>query len=256
MEEKTVNHPKYNHLLAALPQRVKDRIIPQLRLVDLPLGKSIYESGQDVNYVYFPIDCIVSLICVTLDGHSAEISVVGREGIVGISVFLGGASTTSQAIVQSAGSAYRMPASELRREFDNDAVLRMLMLAYTQSLMVQVSQTAMCNRYHTIEQQLCRWLLLSMDRLLSNKLAMTQELIANMLGVRREGVTEAAGKLQERGVIRYRRGHITVIDRPKLEALCCECYDMTRKENDRLMTSAKELRPAHGKTANGQRAYF
>ena len=251
-----MNHPNQNQLLDALPQRVKDRITPQLRLVELPLGKSIYETGQDVNYVYFPIDCIVSLICVTLDGHSAEISVVGREGIVGISVFLGGVSTTSQAIVQSAGSAYRMPASELRREFDNDAVLRMLMLAYTQSLMAQVSQTAMCNRYHTIEQQLCRWLLQSMDRLSSGKLAMTQELIANMLGVRREGVTEAAGKLQKRGVIRYWRGRINVLDRPKLEALCCECYAMAKKETDRLMASAKDLQPTHGKTSNSQRAYF
>jgi CRP-like cAMP-binding protein len=182
-----VSHPNQNQLLVALPQRIKQRVISQSRLVDLSLGKVICEAGQEISYVYFPTDCIVSLLCVTLDGHSAEISVVGREGIVGISAFLGGASTTSRAIVQSAGSAYRIPASDIRREFDKDAVLRMLMLAYTQSLMIQVAQTAMCNRYHTIEQQLCRWLLLSMDRLSSNKLTMTQELIANMLGVRREG---------------------------------------------------------------------
>lgn len=229
-----MSHPKHNQLLAALPQHVKDRITPRLRLVEFDLGDVIHEAGEDFSYVYFPIDCIVSLLCVTLDGHSAEISVVGREGIVGVSTFMGGVSTTSRAVVQSAGSAYRLSARELRREFDDDTVVRMLMLAYTQGLIIQVAQTAMCNRYHTIEQQLCRWLLLSLDRLPGNQLTMTQELIANMLGVRREGVTEAAGKLQQQDIIRYHRGHIIVIDRPKLEALCCECYAMAKKETDRL----------------------
>jgi CRP-like cAMP-binding protein len=251
-----VNNQMHNQLLAALPQRVKDRIIPQLRPVNLSLGKVIYEAHQEVSYVYFPNDCIISLIYVTLDGHSAEISVVGHEGIAGISAFMGGASTTSRAVVQSAGSAYRMPASELRREFDTDAVLRMLMLAYTQSLISQMAQTAMCNRYHTIDQQLCRWLLLSLDRLPSNQLKMTQELIADMLGVRREGVTEAACKLQKRGVIRYQRGNITVIDRSKLEALACECYVMARKETDRLATCAKHLQSAQSMTSKNQRASF
>ena len=236
-----MSDPNQNALLSALPQCVRKRIRSQLRLVKLASGKVIYEAGQEVSYVYFPLDCIISLICVTLDGHSAEVSVVGHEGIVGISVFLGGVSTTSRAVVHSDGSAYRMPASELRREFDKDPGLRTLMLTYTQSLITQVAQIAVCNRHHTILQQLCRWLLLSMDRLPSNELTMTQELIANMLGVRREGVTEAAGKLQKQGVIRYRRGHITVINRPKLEALCCECYAVTRNEVERLGGCVKQL---------------
>jgi CRP-like cAMP-binding protein len=236
-----VSHPRQNQLLAALPQCVKKQIFPNLKLVHLPLGKVIYEADQEVRHVYFPSDCIISLIYVLLDGHSAEISVVGREGIVGVTAFMGGASTTSRAVVQSAGSAYRLPASEIRNEFENNQATRMLMLIYTQSLITQMAQTAICNRLHTILQQLCRWLLLSLDRLPSNELVMTQELIANMLGVRREGVTEAACKLQKLGVIDYRRGHITVIDRPKLESLCCECYAVAKKETDRLAVCAEHL---------------
>ena len=228
-----------NALLAALPQRSKKRITSQLRLVDLPSGTVIYEQGQEIGHVYFPVDCIISLICMTLDGHSAEISAVGHEGVVGISIFLGETSATNRAMVYSHGSAFRIPASELRREFDNDPMLRMLMLTYTQGVIDQVAQTAVCNRHHTILQQLCRWLLMSMDRLPSNEVTVTQELIANMLGVRREGITEAAGKLQRQGVIRYRRGHITVIDRPKLEALCCECYVVTERESERLRSCFK-----------------
>ncbi|QOC22002.1 Crp/Fnr family transcriptional regulator [Wenzhouxiangella sp. AB-CW3] len=236
-----MSHPKQNQLLNALPQCVKDRIIPHLRLVELPLGKVLYESGEEIQYVYFPNDCIVSLICVMRDGHSAEISVVGHDGIVGISAFMGGASTTSRAVVQSAGPAYRLSATQLKSEFNNDAAMRILLLRYTQALITQMAQTAVCNRHHTIDQQLCRWLLLSLDRLPTNELTMTQELIANMLGVRREGVTESAGRLQELGVIQYRRGHITVIDRKELEALSCECYAMAKKETDRLATYTQHL---------------
>ena len=233
--------PERNDLLALLPQSIKERGFPLLRETELPLGKEIYAAGQDVQFVYFPVDCIISLLYVMLDGHSAEISVVGREGIVGIAVFMGGDSTPSRAIVQSAGTAYRLPAAELRREFNNDAAMRMLMLRYTQALITQMAQTAVCNRHHSIDQQLCRWLLLSMDRLPSNELTMTQELIANMLGVRREGVTEAAGKLQKLGVINYQRGHITVLDRPQLEKLSCECYAVVKQETDRLAAYAKHL---------------
>ncbi|WP_372922606.1 Crp/Fnr family transcriptional regulator [Roseovarius sp.] len=233
--------PERNDLLALLPERVKKRVFPLLREVNLPLGQEIYAAGQEEKHVYFPADCIVSLLYVMLDGHSAEISVVGREGIVGISVFMGGGSTPSQAVVQSAGTAYRLPAAELKREFNDDEGLRVLMLRYTQALITQMSQTAVCNRHHTINQQLCRWLLLSLDRLPTNQLTMTQELIANMLGVRREGVTEAACRLQNLGVIRYQRGRITVLDRPRLEKLSCECYAVVKTETDRLATYAKQL---------------
>ena len=233
--------PKQNDLLALLPQQTKERVFPLLREVELPLGKEIYAAGQEVQYVYFPVDCIISLLYVMLDGHSAEISVVGREGIVGIAVFRGGDSTPSRAIVQSAGTAYRLPAAELKREFNNDAAMRMLMLRYTQALITPMAQTAVCNRHHSIDQQLCRWLRLSLDRLPSNELTMTQELIANMLGVRREGVTESAGKLQKLSVINYQRGHITVLDRPQLEGLSCECYAVVKAETDRLAAYAKHL---------------
>ncbi len=233
--------PDRNDLLALLPQETKDRVFPKLREIDMPLGKEIYAAGQQVQYVYFPIDCIVSLLYVMLDGHSAEISVVGREGIIGIAVFMGGDSTPSRAVVQSGGKAYRLPASELKSEFNNDAAMRMLMLRYTQALITQMAQTAVCNRHHTIDQQLCRWLLLSLDRLPTNELTMTQELIANMLGVRREGVTEAAGKLQKLGVINYQRGRISVLDRPKLEELSCECYAVVKEETDRLAAYSKFL---------------
>ena len=230
-----------NHLLALLPQNLKDQIYPQLREVKLSLGEEVYAAGQEVKYVYFPIDSIISLLYVMLDGASAEISVVGCEGIVGIAVFMGGESTPSRAVVQSAGMAYRLPAAELKRKFNADANFRVLMLRYTQALITQMAQTAVCNRHHTIDQQLCRWLLLSMDRLPTSQLTMTQELIANMLGVRREGVTEAAGKLQKAGVISYQRGKITVISRSKLEQLSCECYAVVKEETDRLAAYANKL---------------
>jgi CRP-like cAMP-binding protein len=226
--------PCDNDLLAEMPGGVQERLFPLLRKVELDLGHVIYEAGQDIQQVYFPADCIISLLYVMLDGASAEISVVGHDGMVGIAVFMGGASTPSRALVQSAGTAYRLSAADLRREFNNESVVRMLMLRYTQALITQMAQTAVCNRHHSIDQQLCRWLLLSLDRLPGNQLDMTQELIANMLGVRREGVTEAAGKLQRLGVIEYRRGHITVKDRPRLERLSCECYQVVKDETRRL----------------------
>lgn len=226
--------PEQNRLLAALPDSAKERIFPRLTLIDLNLGDVIYESAQPIEYVYFPTNCIISLLYVMLNGSSAEISVVGNEGMAGIAVFMGGDSTPSRSIVQSRGSAYRMPSKELKAEFNNDADVRVLMLRYTQALITQMSQTAVCNRHHSIDQQLCRWLLLSLDRLPDNRLTMTQELIANMLGVRREGVTEAAGKLQKRGVIEYHGGQITVLDRSRLEALSCECYAVVKRETDRL----------------------
>lgn len=226
--------PEQNYLLAALPDSAKERIFPRLKLVEMKLGDVIYESGQPIEFVYFPTNCIISLLYVMLNGESAEISVVGNEGMAGIAVFMGGNSTPSRSIVQSRGFAYRMPSKELQTEFNNHADIRVLMLRYTQALITQMSQTAVCNRHHSINQQLCRWLLLSLDRLPDNRLTMTQELIANMLGVRREGVTEAAGKLQKLGVIEYHRGHITVIDRSRLEALSCECYAVVKRETDRL----------------------
>ncbi len=228
-------HPSDNDLLAGLPKATQARIFPLLKKVNVDLGTVIYEAGQTVTQVYFPTDCIISLLYVMLDGDSAEISVVGREGMVGIAVFMGGASTPSRAVVQSAGTAYRLSARDLTHEFRNDSDVRMQMLRYTQCLITQMAQTAVCNRHHTIDQQLCRWLLLSLDRLHGNHLTMTQELIANMLGVRREGVTEAAGKLQKQGVIEYRRGRITVLDRAALEKLTCECYGVVKNETDRLM---------------------
>ncbi len=223
-----------NKLLAALPAHAKEHLFPHMKLVALPLGKVLYESGDTLHSVYFPTDSIVSLLYVMESGASAEISVVGNEGVVGIAVFMGGESTPSRAIVQSAGSAFSLSSQRLRNEFNGFADMRMLMLRYTQALITQMAQTAVCNRHHSIDQQLCRWLLLSLDRLAGNRLAMTQELIANMLGVRREGVTDAAGKLQALGVIAYHRGRITVLDRPKLEKLCCECYAVVKKETDRL----------------------
>jgi CRP-like cAMP-binding protein len=223
-----------NKLLAALPPEAKQHLFPYMKPVDFPLGKVLYESGDALRHVYFPTDSIVSLLYVMESGASAEISVVGNEGLVGIAVFMGGESTPSRAIVQSAGSAFSLSSQRLKDEFNGYADMRLLMLRYTQALITQMAQTAVCNRHHSIDQQLCRWLLLSLDRLSSNHLVMTQELIANMLGVRREGVTEAAGKLQDFGVIEYQRGKITVVDRPKLEQLCCECYAVVKRETDRL----------------------
>ena len=227
--------PRQNHLLAALPPADYERLLPHLEHVPLQLGWVVYESGGQQGYVYFPTNSIVSLLYVMQDASSAEIAIVGNEGVVGIALFMGGESTPSRAVVQSAGHGYRLKASVLMTEFNQGGKLQHLLLRYTQALITQMSQTAVCNRHHSIDQQLCRWLLLSMDRLPSNELTMTQELIANMLGVRREGVTEAAGKLQAAGLIHYSRGKITVLDRPKLEAKVCECYTVVKHEYDRLL---------------------
>ena len=227
--------PTQNQLLAALPPADYQRLLPELELVPLPLGWVVYESGGKLSYVYFPTNSIISMLYVMEDGASAEIAVTGNEGLVGIALFMGGETTPSRAVVQSAGYGYRLRARVLKREFDLGGKLQHLALRYTQALITQMAQTAVCNRHHSIEQQLCRWLLLSLDRLPSNDLTMTQELIANMLGVRREGVTEAAGHLQKAGLIRYTRGHIAVVDRPKLEARVCECYAVVKKEYDRLL---------------------
>jgi CRP-like cAMP-binding protein len=227
--------PRVNRLLAALPDLEWARIEAHLSPVRVALGEPIYESGQQIERVYFPVSSIISLLYVLEDGSSAEIAVVGREGVVGVSLFMGGESTPSRAVVQSAGWAYRLAGSILKREFIRGGELQHLMLRYTQALLTQMAQTAVCNRHHSIDQQLCRWLLLSLDRLAGNELTMTQELIANMLGVRREGVTEAAGKLQDANLIRYSRGKITVLDRAGVEARCCECYEVVRKESARLL---------------------
>jgi CRP-like cAMP-binding protein len=225
-----------NRLLKALPADVYQRILPAVELVPMPLGKVIYESGAKLKHVYFPLPgCIVSMLYVMADGASAEIAVVGDEGIVGIALFMGGDTTPSRAVVQSAGQALRLTSVVLKTEFQRHADFQVLMLRYTQALITQMSQTAVCNRHHSVEQQLCRWLLLSLDRLPTNVLTMTQELIANMLGVRREGVTEAARKLQASGLINYSRGRITVLDRVALEARVCECYEVVRREYDRLL---------------------
>ena len=223
-----------NHVLAALSRAERNRVFPHLELVRLPLAKVLYESGDLMTPVYFPVDSIVSLLYVMENGESAEISVVGNEGLIGIALFMGGETTPSRAIVQSAGSAYRLDAKRFKDEFHRNGGLQSSLLRYTQALITQMAQTAVCNRHHTVEQQLCRWLLLSLDRMSSNELVMTQELIANMLGVRRTGVNAAAGKLQKLGAIKYARGHITVLDRPKLEELSCECYAVVKKETDRL----------------------
>lgn len=227
--------PSHNHLLAALPADDLKRLAPHLEQVALTLGEVLYEPGDTLRHVYFPTDAIVSLLHVTENGSSAEIAVVGNEGLIGIALFMGGESTSSRAVVQSAGVAFRLPGQKLKKEFNRHGDLLLLMLRYTQALITQMSQTALCNRHHSIDQQLCRWLLLSLDRLHGNHLNMTQELIANMLGVRREGVTEAAGKLQRQGVIEYSRGQITVLDRPRLERLSCECYSVVKTETDRLL---------------------
>lgn len=227
--------PRQNHLLAALPDESYERLLPHLELVSMPLGKVVYESGIQMQHVFFPTTSIVSLLYVMEDGASAEIAIVGHEGVVGISLFMGGESTPSRAVVQSAGVAYRLPGRILKAEFERGGPLQHLLLRYTQALLTQMAQTAVCNRHHTLDQQFCRWLLLSVDRLQSDELKMTQELIANMLGVRREGVTEAAGNVQKAGLIKYQRGHISVIDRPGLEARVCECYAVVKKEFDRLL---------------------
>lgn len=227
--------PKMNQLLAALPDDVWQRWQPLLEPVDLPLGKVLYESGTTLAHVYFPTTAIVSLLYVMENGASAEIGVVGFEGVVGISLFMGGGSTPSRAVVQSAGHGWRLKANAIKEEFNNSSPVLHLLLRYTQALITQMSQTAVCNRHHSLDQQLCRWLLLSLDRLQGNELVMTQELISNMLGVRREGVTEGALKLQKADLIRYSRGRITVLDRPGLEKRTCECSAVVKKEYDRLL---------------------
>jgi CRP-like cAMP-binding protein len=231
----TAHDPRQNHLLAALPAADFERLQPQLKLVPLPLGEALYEPGIGLRYVYFPTDSIVSLLYVMADGASAEIAVVGNEGVIGVSLFMGGETTPSRAVVQSAGHAYRLTGQVLKEEFTRAGAMQHLLLRYTQALLTQMAQTAVCNRHHSLDQQLCRWLLLSLDRLASNELVMTQELIANMLGVRREGVTEAAGNLQQAGLIHYSRGRITVLDRVGLEARTCECYAVVKTECDRLL---------------------
>jgi len=233
-------NPRQNQLLTALSQRVYDILLPYLKLIELPLGTVLYESGDDLQYAYFPTSCIVSKLYVMENGASAEIAIVGKDGVIGVALFMGGKTMPNRAVVQSAGYAYRIKAQQLVNEFNRcggrrKGELHNLLLNYTQALMTQMTQTAACNRHHSIEQQLCRWLLLSLDRLASNELVMTHELISNMLGVRREGVTEAAGKLQQTGLINYCRGHIRVLDRPGLEARVCECYQVVKMESERLL---------------------
>jgi len=228
-------NPRQNHLLAALPEPEYRRLFPHLELVPMPLGKALYESGDRMEFVFFPTTAIVSLLYVMENGASAEIAVVGNEGIVGIALFMGGETMPNRAVVQSGGQAYRLKGPLLQKEFGRAGALQHLLLRYTLAMLTQMAQTAVCNRHHSVDQQLCRWLLLSLDRLPSSELSMTQELIANMLGVRREGVTEAAGKLQDAGLIQYSRGRITVLDRPGLEARVCECYEVVRKEFLRLL---------------------
>jgi CRP-like cAMP-binding protein len=229
------HNPHQNHLLDALPAAEFERLTPYLEVVPMPLGDVLYESGDELRHAYFPTTCIVSLLYVMENGASAEIAVVGNEGIIGVALFMGGGTMPNRAVVQSSGHAYRLRAPLLLQESQRNGPLLRLLLRYTQALITQMSQTAVCNRHHSVDQQLCRWLLLSLDRLSGKELTMTQELIANMLGVRREGVTEAAGKLQRAGLIHYSRGHITVLDRPGLEARVCECYQVVKTEFDRLL---------------------
>ena len=231
--------PNQNHLLAALPTVEFERLAPHLELVPMLLGEVLYEPGGQLQHVYFPTTAIISLHYVMESGSSAEIAGVGNEGMLGISLFMGGDTTPSSAVVQVAGHGYRLQARLLKEEFNRAGLMQRLLLRYTQALVTQMSQTAACNRHHSVEQQLCRWLLLTLDRLSSNELVMTQELVANALGVRREGITEAAGILQRAGIIRYRRGHIAVLDRSGLEAGACECYAVVRKELDRLLSDVR-----------------
>lgn len=239
----TLYSPVQNHLLGALPPDVQARVFPQLELVKMPLGKVLYESGDTQHYGYFPVDAIVSLLYVTSEGASAEISMIGNDGLVGVALLMDAKSSLSRAVVQSEGVAYRLTARKLKEEFNRHGEALMLLLRYTQTLITQMAQTAVCNRHHSIDQQLCRWLLMSLDRLTGNQINMTQELIANMLGVRREGVTEAAGKLQKLGVINYSRGHISVLNRARLEQLSCECYAVVKKEAARLLPYTPVAQP-------------
>ena len=237
--------PTQNQLLAALPPAEFERMAAHLELVPMDLGEALYESGGRLEHVYFPTTSIVSLLYVLENGASAEIAVVGNEGLLGISLFMGGETTPSRAVVQSAGHGYRLKAGLIKEEFSRAGPVLRLLLRYTQALITQIAQTAVCNRHHTVEQQLCRWLLLSLDRLPTASVSMTQELIANMLGVRREGVTEAAGNLQRAGLIRYSRGRIDVLDRPGLERTVCECYGVVKLEFDRLLSDIPRGDPFH-----------
>jgi CRP-like cAMP-binding protein len=230
-----------NQILAALPPKDLERLLPHLELVTMDLGHSLYESGERLEYVYFPVEGIVSLLYVTQHGNSAELAVVGREGMIGVSLFMGGETTPNRAVVQSACKAYRLPSAVLKARFAEGGAMQLVLLKFTQAMITQISQTAVCNLHHSVDQQLCRWLLLSLDRLPANTLQMTQELIANMLGVRRQGVTESAKKLERDGLITYSRGLITVIDRPGLEKRACECYSVVKVETDRIMPSIAEL---------------
>jgi CRP-like cAMP-binding protein len=234
-----INSPNQNHLLAALPNEEFERLVAHLELVAMPLGKMLYEPGEHLQHAYFPATCIVSLHYVMESGASAETAGVGNEGVVGVSLFMGGNTTSSSAVVQTAGNAYRLERRLLKQEFDRAGTLQRLLLRYTQALMTQMTQTSVCNRHHSVEQQLCRWLLLTLDRLPTNELIMTQELVASMLGVRREGVTEAAGNLQRAGYINYRRGHISVLNRSGLEAHTCECYAIVKTEMNRLLSDVQ-----------------
>jgi CRP-like cAMP-binding protein len=236
--------PLHNHILEALPEPVRERLFPHLKLITLTRGAVLYESGAPLRQIYFPTDSVVSLLYVLENGASAEMSVVGKEGAIGVSMFIGGETTTTRALVQSAGSAYRLSGRRLKLEFERHGDMLHILLRYTQSLLTQMAQTAVCNRHHNVEQQLCRWLLLSLDRLPSNKLMVTQELIASLLGVRREGVTAAAGKLQKLGAIQYARGQITVLDRPLIEKLSCECYALVKQETDRILRASPLHRAA------------
>ncbi|HEV3239960.1 MAG TPA: Crp/Fnr family transcriptional regulator [Casimicrobiaceae bacterium] len=227
--------PRQNNLLAALPKADYERLLPNLEFVGMPLGEVLHTTGGALPYIYFPTTCIVSLVYVMANGASAEIAVTGYEGLLGVSLFLGGHTTSNQAVVQSGGHAYRVAEQVIKKEFDQGGPLQHLLLLYTQALIAQMAQTAVCNRHHSLDKQLCRWLLLSLDRLRSGELKMTQELIANMLGVRRQGVVEAAGNLHRAGLIDYQRGHINVLDRPGLEARVCECYAVVKREYDRLL---------------------
>jgi CRP-like cAMP-binding protein len=235
--------PEQNHLLAALPPPVRERLFPMMKKVHLPLASVLYEAGDTPRYIYFPTDCTVSILNVLANGASAAIAAVGNEGAVGIALFTGAKTMTNRAIVQRAGFAYRLTAARLRHEFARYGELFHILLRYAQALITQMAQTVVCNRHHSVDQQLCRWLLVSLDRQSSNELSMTQALIASILGVRREGVTEAAGKLQRQGAIHYRRGHITVLDRPRLEQLSCECYGVVKKETDRLLPRVSQPEP-------------
>jgi len=230
-----LHSPMQNQLLAAMPSASLDRLRPHLTLTSLARGQVLYESGSRMSHFYFPTTCIVSLLYALADGAAAEIAVIGKEGLVGVSLFMGGDTATSRAMVQSHGFAYQLPARLLKEEFQRGGTVQEMLLRYAQVLLTQAAQTAVCNRHHSVDQQLCRRLLLSLDRMLSNELMMTQELIASMLGVRREGITEAAGRLQDAGMIEYRRGRIRVLDRPALQSRCCECYAVVKAESERLL---------------------